>query len=135
MPTGMVTLSVLGHSTGVVVTTKDQRWQMLPEPDLTRCRRPYTMLRSLSIPFPLLCPSDSPSFFLSLRSQKLTLSLIQAKTSDAPTLEAVTAKFEEVYQGKEGVPGLKDVETLIPAKGGWEPVWLTARGRRLKNCC
>ncbi|CAM9232705.1 unnamed protein product [Ectocarpus sp. 12 AP-2014] len=48
---------------------------------------------------------------------KLTLSLIQAKTSDAPTLEVVTAKFEEVYQGTEGVPGLKDVETLIPAKG------------------
>lgn len=76
------------------------------------------MLRSFCLPFPLLCPSDSPSFLLSLRSQKLTLSLIQAKTSDAPTLEVVTAKFEEVYQGKEGVPGLKDVETLIPAKGG-----------------
>ncbi|CAN0432552.1 unnamed protein product, partial [Ectocarpus sp. 13 AM-2016] len=33
------------------------------------------------------------------------------------TLEVVTAKFEEVYQGTEGVPGLKDVENLIPAKG------------------
>eukprot|EP00752_Nemacystus_decipiens_P005173 g4694.t1 len=48
---------------------------------------------------------------------KLTLSLIEAELSPPPSLEAVTAKFEEVYQGKEGVPGLKDVETLIPAKG------------------
>eukprot|EP00903_Cladosiphon_okamuranus_P008687 g8323.t1 len=48
---------------------------------------------------------------------KLTLSLIEEKISSPPSLDAVTAKFEEVYQGKEGAPGLKDVETLIPAKG------------------
>ncbi|CAN0065505.1 unnamed protein product, partial [Hapterophycus canaliculatus] len=47
---------------------------------------------------------------------KLTLSLIQSKVLSPPSLEAVTAKFEELYQGAEGAPGLKDVETLIPAK-------------------
>ncbi|CAM9218715.1 unnamed protein product [Scytosiphon promiscuus] len=48
---------------------------------------------------------------------KLTLSLIKDELSAPPSLEAVTAKFEDLYQGKEGAPGLKDVETLIPAKG------------------
>lgn len=52
-------------------------------------------------------------------SQKLTLSLIRAASSEGetPTLEEVTAKFEELYQGTPSSPGLKDVETLIPAKG------------------
>lgn len=52
--------------------------------------------------------------------QKLTLSLIKASVGaeTAPTLEEVTAKFEQLYQGVDGQPGLKDVETLIPAKGG-----------------
>ncbi|CAM9601084.1 unnamed protein product [Ascophyllum nodosum] len=50
---------------------------------------------------------------------KLTLSLIRASKGDeeSPSLEEVTAKFEELYQGSVDVPGLKDVETLIPAKG------------------
>lgn len=34
-------------------------------------------------------------------------------------MEEVTAKFEELYQGVEGQLGLKDLETLIPAKGRW----------------
>lgn len=52
--------------------------------------------------------------------QKLTLSIIRASigAEASVTLEEVTAKFEELYQGVDGQPGLKDVETLIPAKGG-----------------
>lgn len=50
--------------------------------------------------------------------QKLTLNLIEATQGHmSPSLEQVTAKFEELYQGTEGVPGLKDLETVIPAKG------------------
>ncbi|CAM9249461.1 unnamed protein product [Pylaiella littoralis] len=51
---------------------------------------------------------------------KLTLSLVQAALppfAPIPSLEEVTARFEEAYQGKDGKPGLKDLETLIPAKG------------------
>jgi imidazoleglycerol-phosphate dehydratase len=36
------------------------------------------------------------------------------------SLEAVTAKFEEIYQGVEGVPGLCTLETLIPSRGTLE---------------
>lgn len=50
-------------------------------------------------------------------SQKLTLSLIEARVDKPPSLEEVTARFEELYQGTGGVEGLKDLETLIPAKG------------------
>jgi len=43
-----------------------------------------------------------------------------------PTLEAITAKFEELYQGVPPQPGLKSLESLICAKGV-----LVELGRRL----
>eukprot|EP00607_Mallomonas_marina_P008308 CAMPEP_0182418118 /NCGR_PEP_ID=MMETSP1167-20130531/2588_1 /TAXON_ID=2988 /ORGANISM="Mallomonas Sp, Strain CCMP3275" /LENGTH=451 /DNA_ID=CAMNT_0024592141 /DNA_START=58 /DNA_END=1413 /DNA_ORIENTATION=+ len=36
---------------------------------------------------------------------------------NAITLDAVTAVFEEIYQGVPGTPGLCETETLIPSKG------------------
>ncbi|CAN0013266.1 unnamed protein product [Choristocarpus tenellus] len=48
---------------------------------------------------------------------KLTHSLIKTmKGKDVPTLQQVTDRFEELYQGRDGVAGLKDLEYLIPAK-------------------
>ena len=53
-------------------------------------------------------------------TQKLTHALIKqglAGEKDVPSLQQVTDKFEELYQGRDGIGGLKDLETLIPAKG------------------
>lgn len=74
---------------------------------------PFLICLVFSAPFP-------PPIPLHGVFQKLTLSLIKASVGAeaAPTLEEVTAKFEQLYQGVDGQPGLKDVETLIPAKGG-----------------
>ena len=51
----------------------------------------------------------------------LTHRLIHANKTDAssPSLDDVTAKFEELYQGVQGsaTPGLKSLETLIPPRG------------------
>ncbi|CAM9307501.1 unnamed protein product, partial [Sphacelaria rigidula] len=51
---------------------------------------------------------------------KLTHALIKqgiAGEKAIPSLQQVTDKFEELYQGRNGIAGLKDLETLIPAKG------------------
>lgn len=65
-----------------------------------------------------LCFSVSGCVLRTVLWQKLTLSLIrESNGGSAPTLQEVTAKFEELYQGTASVPGLKDVETLIPARG------------------
>ena len=50
----------------------------------------------------------------------LSLELITAHlppNSPPPTLESVTSKFEELYQGTPTTPGLSSLETLIPARG------------------
>jgi imidazoleglycerol-phosphate dehydratase len=49
----------------------------------------------------------------------LTQRLCAAKGMDVE-FEAVKAKFEELYQGVPGVPGLCTLETLIPARGTLE---------------
>lgn len=52
-----------------------------------------------------------------------------------PSLDQVTDKFEELYQGKDGVGGLKDLETLIPAKGLFAHSWGERYGIGIaKNC-
>lgn len=38
-------------------------------------------------------------------------------TTLKPTLEVVTEKFQELYVGVDGKPGLRDTETLIPSRG------------------
>jgi len=48
---------------------------------------------------------------------KLTHSLLEAKgISPLPTLEQVTEKFEEIYQGANGKLGLKATEKLLPPR-------------------
>lgn len=74
----------------------------------------------ISILMVLLFNANNDVSLSFLLSQKLTLSLVKAGLSPEapiPSLEEVTDKFEELYQGKDGKPGLKDLETLIPAKG------------------
>ncbi|KAG7385184.1 imidazoleglycerol-phosphate dehydratase [Phytophthora pseudosyringae] len=48
---------------------------------------------------------------------QLTHRLILDGRSDAPTLEAVTAQFEALYQGVGSTPGLCELETLLTPKG------------------
>ncbi|CAM9737903.1 unnamed protein product [Discosporangium mesarthrocarpum] len=53
---------------------------------------------------------------------KLTHSLIKAEhlkngVKETPDLQMVTDRFEELYQGKGGGAGLKDLEELIACKG------------------
>eukprot|EP01065_Artemidia_motanka_P029238 TRINITY_DN35386_c0_g1_i1.p1 TRINITY_DN35386_c0_g1~~TRINITY_DN35386_c0_g1_i1.p1 ORF type:complete len:250 (+),score=67.37 TRINITY_DN35386_c0_g1_i1:61-810(+) len=45
------------------------------------------------------------------------------------SLEDVTAKFEELYQGVPGTPGLRKLETLIPARGVLEELYRRVDGR------
>lgn len=67
-------------------------------------------------------------------AQKLTHSLIKqgiAGEKAIPSLQQVTDKFEELYQGRNGIAGLKDLETLIPAKG---LLHLLERGEGVRVC-
>ncbi|GBG29838.1 Imidazoleglycerol-phosphate dehydratase [Hondaea fermentalgiana] len=47
---------------------------------------------------------------------KLTHKLVAAKLSDAPSLETITAKFQEFYLGTSTATGLRDLESLIPSR-------------------
>lgn len=47
----------------------------------------------------------------------LSASNASASNASAPTLEQVTQVFEDLYQGKDGVPGLCELETLLVPKG------------------
>lgn len=73
-------------------------------------------------------------FFSCCVTQKLTRALIKqgiAGGTSAPSLQQVTDKFEELYQGRNGIGGLKDLETLIPAKGLLHSL---GRGEEIRAC-
>lgn len=61
---------------------------------------------------------------------KLSLDLINSDPhgKEGLTLDEVTETFEEFYQGKDGQPGLADLETLIPAKKTLEELRKRSKG-------
>lgn len=73
---------------------------------------------------------------------KLSLDLINQDPNGQKglTLDEVTETFEEFYQGKDGKPGLSDLESLIPAKSVLEELRKRSTkvgivtGRPIKDC-